>query len=128
MADPDSVHIHHGFDYIELPATDVDASARFYGEAFGWHFSSFGPGYLAIQTPDGRNAGGITQVGGPIEPALAAPMIVMFSRDLDASRQAVEDAGGVITREIFTFPGGRRFHFRDPAGNELGVHGFPASE
>lgn len=118
MADPLSTHVHHGFDYVEIPALDLHAAEAFYGAAFGWRFTQFGPGYLGIITPDGREGGGISLVGTLEHGGLT---VVLFSRDLEASREAVVNAGGEITREIFDFPGGRRFHFRDPSGNELGV-------
>jgi len=116
MAD---THVHHGFDYIEIPALNLDASATFYRAAFGWSFNAYGPGYLGIVTSDGHEAGGISLTG-----ALErgdGPLVVLFSRDLELTRVAVLNAGGAITREIFEFPDGRRFHFTDPSGNELGV-------
>lgn len=118
MADPLSTHVHHGFDYVEIPALDLSVAEAFYSAAFGWRFTQFGPGYLGIITPDGREAGGISLVGSVASGGLT---VVLFSRDLDASRDAVVAAGGEITRDIFELPGGRRFHFRDPSGNELGV-------
>lgn len=121
MADPLSTHVHHGFDYVEIPALDLHAAEGFYSAAFGWRFTQFGPGYLGIVTPDGREAGGISLVGSVERGGLT---VVIFTRDLDATYAAVTAAGGQITREIFDFPGGRRFHFLDPSGNELGVWAF----
>jgi predicted enzyme related to lactoylglutathione lyase len=118
MADPLSTHVHHGFDYVEIPALDLQAAEDFYGEAFGWRFNPYGPGYLGIVTPDGREAGGLSLVG---DVSAGGTTTVLFSRDLDASYASVVAAGGRISREIFDFPGGRRFHFLDPSGNELGV-------
>ncbi len=122
MADRDSIHVHHGFDYVEIPALDIDAAERFYRDAFGWRFTEYGPGYRGIVTPDGREAGGLTQVG---EVAHGTLLVVLFSRDLNATREAILGAGGTLTRDIFEFPGGFRLHFEDVSGNELGVWAFP---
>lgn len=121
MADAESLHVQHGFDYVEIPALDLAAAESFYAAAFGWRFTQYGPAYLGIVTPDGREAGGISVVG---EVTPGSLLVVLFSRDLEATRDAVAAAGGRITREIFDFPGGRRFHFADPSGNELGVWAF----
>jgi predicted enzyme related to lactoylglutathione lyase len=124
MADHESAHVQHGFDYVEIPVMDLDAAERFYGGAFGWQFTSYGPGYRGIRTSDGREAGGLSLTGEVVTGSL---LVVLFSRDLDSTRDAVVFAGGDVTRDIFDFPGGRRFHFRDPSGNELGVWGFGGS-
>jgi len=121
MADPLSTHAHHAFDYVEIPTLDIEASERFYSDAFGWTFTAYGPGYRGIVTPDGREGGGLSLVG-EVKPGGA--LVVLFSRDLPASRDSVRDAGGDIVRDIFDFPGGRRFHFADPSGVELAVWGF----
>lgn len=121
MADIDSTHVHHGFDYIEIPTTDMDRAEAFYGQAFGWRFTPYGPGYMGINTPDGREAGGLSLTG---EVARGSLLVVLFSRDLQKTYDAVVAAGGTIVREIFEFPGGFRFHFLDPSGNELGVWAF----
>lgn len=114
-------HTHHGFDYIEIPSTDLVASGDFYREAFGWTFTAYGPAYLGIVTPDGVEAGGISEVGESPDAGTSGPLVVLYSRDLEATRDAVLAAGGTVTRDIFDFPGGRRFHFTDPSHNELGV-------
>ena len=116
-------HLHHGFDYIEIPALDINASEAFYRSAFGWTFNSYGPEYLGIVTPDGREAGGINQVGS-ITPGEGA-LVVLFSDELDATHDAVIAAGGRMVRDTFEFSGGRRFHFADPSGVELAVWGDP---
>jgi predicted enzyme related to lactoylglutathione lyase len=118
MADPESTHVHHGFDYVEIPSVDLAASEEFYSAAFGWRFAPYGPGYLGIVTPDGREGGGLSLVGSVERGSL---LVVVYSRDIDASLAAVVAAGAEVTRQIFEFPGGRRFHFLDPSGNELGV-------
>ncbi|WP_284327869.1 VOC family protein [Demequina litorisediminis] len=122
MADRDSIHSHHTFDYIEIPALDIDAAERFYRDALGWRFTEYGPGYRGIVTADGREAGGLTQVG---EVARGTLLVVLFTRDLFSTREAILAAGGTLTRDIFEFPGGFRLHFMDVSGNELGVWAFP---
>ncbi|WP_061963396.1 VOC family protein [Demequina aurantiaca] len=119
MAD-DTPHLHHSFDYIEIPTHDIGAAEAFYRDAFGWRFTAYGPGYLGIVSPNGREIGGIS-LGG--QAGSGDLLVILYSRDLEASRDAVRAAGGTIRRDIFQFPGGRRFHFADPSGNELGVWG-----
>lgn len=102
--------------YIELPAGDIAASKAFYSQAFGWSLAEFGPSYAATTTGD-------VDVGlqGDLDEAPAAPLPVIQVDDLEAVLAAVLAAGGTIVRPIFGFPGGRRFQFRDPHGNELAV-------
>lgn len=102
------------FDYVELPAADLDKAVSFYEAAFGWDVSRFGPTYAATTSGD-------TDVGlqGDSADAPKAPLPVIQVDDLEAAAAAVEAAGGDIVRPIFSFPGGRRFHFLDPNGNEL---------
>jgi predicted enzyme related to lactoylglutathione lyase len=104
-------------DYVELPsATAHELTRAFYAKAFGWTFANYGPDYAATE-------GGTVDVGlnGQQEEALSAPLPVVRVTDLEAALDAVCDAGGIIARPIFSFPGGRRFHFIDPGGNELSV-------
>ncbi|HEX5304490.1 MAG TPA: VOC family protein [Dyella sp.] len=103
-------------NYFELPATDLAASKAFYTAAFGWSLADFGPSYAATTTGD-------VDVGlqGDLSEAPTAPLPVIEVDDLDAALVAVTAAGGNIVRPTFGFPGGRRFHFRDPHGNELAV-------
>ena len=104
-------------DYVELPsATAHELTRAFYVKAFGWEFADYGPTYSATTN-------GVTDVGlqGDPEGALAAPLPVVKVRDLEAAFDAVNKAGGVIAKPIFSFPGGRRFHFIDPSGSELAV-------
>jgi predicted enzyme related to lactoylglutathione lyase len=103
-------------DYIELPATDVAASKRFYAGAFGWQFTDYGPDYTSFL--DGRLAGGLTKAA-EVRPGGA--LIVIFAVDLAEAERRVREAGGRIVKPAFSFPGGRRFHFADPGGNELAV-------
>ena len=103
-------------DYIEFPGADLPASKAFFQKAFGWAFTDYGPTYAAME--DAGVDGGIQ--ADPAE-RVAAPLVVLFSTDLEASLAKVTGAGGAITRPIFSFPGGRRFHFREPGGCELAV-------
>lgn len=114
----DTVHLHHAFDYIEIPTHDIAVAEAFYRDAFGWRLTPYGPGYLGITSPNGQEIGGIS-LGGAT--GAGSITVVIFSRDLEATRDALLAAGGVLTRDIFPFPGGYRLHFTDPSGNELGV-------
>ena len=104
-------------DYVELPsATAHEVTRGFYAKAFGWKFTDYGPDYAATTTGDvdvGLN-------GQPTE-ALSAPLPVIRVDDLEAAFDAVSKSGGIIAKAIFSFPGGRRFHFIDPSGSELAV-------
>jgi uncharacterized protein len=112
-----AAHAHHAIDYIEFTVPDVDAAKRFYAAAFGWRFNDYGPDYAGIAGP-GREVGGLCR-GDNV--TAGGPLVVLYSRNLDDTREAVRNAGGRVVKEPFDFPGGRRFHFTDPAGNELGV-------
>lgn len=103
-------------DYLELPAPDIEASKRFYGAVFGWTFTDYGPDYVEFTSGDrkgGFNAELKVVKGG-------GALVVLWANDLDAMEAKVHAAGAEIT-EHHAFPGGRRFHFRDPNGNELAV-------
>ena len=111
-------HQHHTIDYIELAVDDLAAAKRFYGAAFGWSFNDYGPDYAGIKRDGGGEVGGMRQESSI---SRGGPLVILFSSDLEASVKAVQDAGGKIVKEPFSFPGGRRFQFTDPAGNELAV-------
>jgi hypothetical protein len=111
------MHSHHAIDYIESNVRDLAAAKRFYKGAFGWKFTDYGPSYAAIQG-EGREVGGLLQTD---EARTTGPLVILYSDDLDKSVAAVEKAGGKISRPPYEFPGGRRFHFTDPSGNELAV-------
>ena len=110
---------HHAIDYIELGAGDLAASQAFYEQAFGWRFTAYGPSYAGIQSPDGESEVGGIDATTP--PRAGGPLVLLYSDDLEASAAAIVGAGGTIVREAYPFPGGRRLHFADPGGNELGV-------
>jgi len=103
-------------DYIEFSATSVPDAKRFYGAAFGWSFEDYGPDYASFA--DGRLSGGFQTAK---EVRAGGPLVVIYATDLEATEKRVKQAGGKIVRPIFSFPGGRRFHFADPSGNELAV-------
>jgi hypothetical protein len=109
-------HEHHAIDYIEITVTDVAVAKQFYTAAFGWQFNDYGPTYAGIQGA-AREQGGLTQ--GTV--TRGGPLVVLFSNDLDKTLATVREAGGKIVKDPFEFPGGRRFQFLDPAGNELAV-------
>ncbi|MDF7775774.1 VOC family protein [Sphingomonas sp. AOB5] len=103
--------------YVELPVKDVAAVRDFYAGAFGWDFTDFGPDYSATMSGD-------TDLGlnGDQEQATAGILpLVEVKADLEGALEKVVAAGGTITLPIFPYPGGRRFHFKDPQGHELGV-------
>lgn len=106
-------------DYVELPAADLAAAKAFYGELFGWSFEDYGPEYCAFH--DGRIEGGFRRADLSSDTSAGAALIVFYARDLEALRTRVVDLGGTIKTDIFAFPGGRRFQFVDPNGNELAV-------
>ncbi|SMQ86357.1 hypothetical protein SAMN06295905_3661 [Devosia lucknowensis] len=103
-------------DYIEFPSTDRAASSAFFEAAFGWGITSYGPIY------DGIEGAGIDGGVDASADRVATTMAIVRTSDLDAAEQRVLAAGGIITRAQFDFPGGRRFHFREPGGNELAVY------
>lgn len=110
---------HHRLDYVELAAPDLEAAKAFYADVFGWTFNDYGPDYAGIRSPDGDG-----EVGGLTPHAAAGsgtPLVIIYSDDLDATLAAVRAAAGRVTTEPYDFPGGRRFHFADPGGNELAV-------
>jgi predicted enzyme related to lactoylglutathione lyase len=103
-------------DNIEFNVSDIARSKTFYGAAFGWTFTDFGPVYCEFT--DGRLTGGLTTIG-PVKPG--GPLVILYADDLAATQKRLEDAGAKIVKPVFEFPGGRRFHFTDPDGYELAV-------
>ena len=103
-------------DYIEIDATDVARTKDFYSGAFGWKFTDYGPDYTSFE--DGRLNGGFRKAD-RVTPG--SVLVVIFAVDLAAAESKVRAAGGKIVKPAFEFPGGRRFHFTDPNGNEMAV-------
>jgi predicted enzyme related to lactoylglutathione lyase len=102
-------------DYIELPSSNRAGTSAFFQAAFGWGITSYGPDYDGLE--QAGIDGGVDQAPGKV----AATMAIVRTDDLDAAERRVVAAGGTITRAQFDFPGGRRFHFREPGGNEMAV-------
>lgn len=98
-------------DYIELPGNNLPALKAFYAAAFNWTFTDYGPGYTAMT--EGLDG------GFDANSRTGKPLVVLYASDLEAMEARILAAGGTITRPIFSFPGGRRFHFTDPSVNEL---------
>ena len=103
-------------DYIEFPASDIERTKEFYKAAFGWKFEDYGPDYTTFL--DGRLAGGFTK---ETPQSGKGALVVIYSSGLESLKERIAAAGGKIVKDIFSFPGGRRFHFTDPNGNELAV-------
>lgn len=106
-------------NYIELPATDIEGTKRFFAKAFGWEFIDYGPDYTAIS--GGGLDGGFYRSNLRATTDTGSALVVLYSKNLESSLARIENAGGIITKSIFSFPGGRRFHFSDPSGNEYAV-------
>lgn len=100
-------------DYVEFGSADIGKSTAFFADAFGWTYADFGPNYQAF-----TNAGIDGGIDGTVQ---VPPLIVLKAEDLEGALAMVERAGGEIVQPIFSFPGGRRFHFKEPGGNELAV-------
>lgn len=103
-------------DYVEFVTTDMDATKQFYSSVFGWEFEDWGPEYTSFK--DGRLNGGF-RAGEAVGEGGA--LVVIYAADLEEVEASVRAQGGSILVETFSFPGGRRFHFSDPSGNELAV-------
>lgn len=103
-------------DYVEFAAPDLERIKHFYNKVFDWQFEDFGPDYVAFN--DGRMDGGFWRGESA---AAGLPLVIMYALDLEAVEADVVAYGGTIAKDTFSFPGGRRFHFADPAGNVLAV-------
>ena len=113
-------NIHHTIDYVELNVGGAMAATReFYAQAFGWEFNDYGPDYAGIRWTDGE--GEVGGLNAAREATRGGPLVLLYSDDLEASLAAVTAAGGTVVEGPYAYPGGHRFHFTDPAGNELAV-------
>ena len=110
---------HEKLNYVEFPATDLDASKAFFQSVFGWRFDDYGPDYCAF-SGEGLD-GGFYRSELAARQSAGSALLVFYSAGLEATQAKVEAAGGVINTPIFAFPGGRRFHFTEPSGNEFAV-------
>ena len=113
------MHQHEKLNYVEFPARDLPATRAFFGAAFGWQFEDFGPDYCAF-AGQGLD-GGFYRSELNSDTRNGSALLVFYSDDLEATQASIEQAGGRIEKPIFEFPGGRRFHFSEPSGNEFAV-------
>lgn len=106
-------------NYVEFPANDIEATKVFFKSAFGWEFVDYGPDYTAFSN-EGLD-GGFYKSDLSVSTEAGSALIVFYSNDLENTQSKIEKAGGSIMKPIFSFPGGRRFHFGDPNKNEYAV-------
>ena len=111
--------LHEKINYLELPARNLDATKTFFSTLFGWTFVDYGPDYSAFS--NAGLDGGFFRSELQASTEKGAALVVFYSQRLEQTQLKIERAGGQILRPIFDFPGGRRFHFSDPSGNEYGV-------
>jgi predicted enzyme related to lactoylglutathione lyase len=112
-------HLHEKINYVEIPCRDLVTTKQFFTDAFSWAFQDYGPEYTAFS--DEGLDGGFFKSDHASRPDTGAALIVFYSNDLEATLTKIEKAGGKIVKAIFPFPGGRRFHFTEPSGNEFAV-------
>ena len=110
---------HHKINYIELAANDLTAQKQFFSQVFGWQFVDYGPDYCAIE--GAGLDGGFYRADLSSSAESGGALVVLYSDQLEATQGAIVSAGGAISKPTFSFPGGKRFHFLDPAGNEWAV-------
>lgn len=110
---------HEKINYVEYPSQDLAGTKRFFAQAFGWAFEDYGPDYAAF-AGEGLD-GGFFRSDRVAAADAGGALLVFYSADLHATQAKVEAAGGRVVKPIFAFPGGRRFHFTEPGGNELAV-------
>lgn len=106
-------------NYVELPATNIEATKKFFVDAFGWSFVDYGPDYAAIQGAGLDGGFYSSELKSTI--ASGSALVVLYCAELEQAQQQVEQAGGTVIKPIFEFPGGRRFHFTCPSGNEYAI-------
>ncbi len=110
---------HEKINYIEFPAKNIETAKAFFAEVFGWSFVDYGPEYAAFA--DQGVDGGFFQSDLSASTENGSALVVFYSKDLEQTLAKIEAAGGSVIKPIFSFPGGRRFHFGDPNGNEYAV-------
>ncbi len=110
---------HNKIDYVEFAARDMQATKQFFTEVFGWSFEDYGPEYTAFSNQGVDGGFYAAEKSSNFESN--GSLIIFFSEDLESTQSAIEQAGGTISQQIFSFPGGRRFHFTEPSGNEMAV-------
>ena len=117
------MNVHEKMNYVEFPAKDMAATKAFFSKVFGWQFTDYGPDYTAFSN-EGLD-GGFYKSNLSGSPDKGSALIVFYSNSLEETQAKIEQAGGTIIKPIFSFPGGRRFHFGDPNGNEYAVWSEP---
>lgn len=110
---------HEKINYVEFPAKDIEAAKTFFTKVFGWTFVDYGPEYTAFS--DEGIDGGFYQSDLVVSTQTGSALIVFYSQSLEDTQSKIEQSGGSIIKPIFSFPGGRRFHFSDTNGNEYAV-------
>ena len=115
------MNLHEKINYVEFPAKDLPATKVFFQSAFGWSFVDYGPEYTAFS--DQGLDGGFFQSDLASSSEKGAALVILYSNQLETTLAKVEKAGGSIVKPIYSFPGGRRFHFTEPSGNEFAVWG-----
>jgi len=113
------MHGHEKINYVEFPSRDLEETKHFFTRVFGWRFTDFGDAYTAF-AGEGLD-GGFYRAPLAARASEGSALIIFYSRDLENTLQRVEQGGGTIIKPIFAFPGGRRFHFSEPCGNEFAV-------
>ena len=113
--------MHEKINYIEFPSRDMTVTKQFFSAVFDWQFTDYGEQYMAFHAAQAGIDGGFYLA--PLSPATAngSALAVFYSHDLEATQAKIEANGGSTVKPIFSFPGGRRFHFADPNGNEYAV-------
>ena len=115
--------VHEKIDYLEYPARDLEATKAFFEAAFGWSFVDYGPEYTAFS--DQGLGGGFYKSEWVSSTGTGSALVIFYSERLEDTLAKVVAAGGRVVKPIFTFPGGRRFHFTEPSGNEFAVWAEP---
>lgn len=110
---------HEKINYVEFPSKDLEATKAFFASAFGWSFVDYGPDYTAFGN-EGLD-GGFFKSDLSASTEKGSALVVLYSQTLEQTQAKIENAGGTIVKPIFSFPGGRRFHFTEPSGNEFAV-------
>ena len=119
MSDPRDNTIN----YVEFPVRDPAATRKFFESVFGWQFTDWGSDYMSFR--DGRMDGGFYRAEATARVETGSALCVLYHSDIEGCLEKVVEAGGAVSKDIFSFPGGRRFHFLEPSGNELAVWSEP---
>jgi uncharacterized protein len=112
---------HHKINYVELAVSSVARAKQFYASVFAWSFIDYGPDYASFTAASAGVDGGVRTAKPDESTGTAAPLVVLYSSDLEATQAAIVAAGGSVVVPTFSYPGGRRFHFSDGVGNILAV-------